>query len=253
MTSMTTSQLTATAGKHIVQAVREGLGVNATDAKFIFDTMHHLPFIEKGEDLRGIEARVRKGTSVGTRDACFDLFLNDKWKGAFRTGSVATRRAHFIDEAMELVLRDEITGPPSKVDYTAQHREREAAGRSGEITGTIWACEPHPMDDGCVRIDVLSDEGETYVLAVIPIMNNSAMQTLEFAREKVGKRLRILWVRAPEFCADYEIGSVRTAAMEDEMIADFFLPARFKRPEDIASVAELIEGATLRESLRTAA
>lgn len=253
MISMTTSQLTATAAKHIVRAIREGLGVNAMNAKRIYDIhVYHLTFVEPGEDLRGIEARVRPGTPIGTTNACFDLFLDGTFKGAFKTGSVATRRLGHVDEAMEqarmFAVRDAVSGIAPKIDYAAQTRERVASGRAGDIVGTVWACEQHPMDMGCARIDVLSDEGETYVLAVVPIMGNTSQQNFEFAREKVGQRLRLSWVRAPEFCADYEIASLRTEAMEDEMVVDFFLEAPFRPASEIASAAGLLEGFTLREA-----
>lgn len=251
MTSMTTSKLTATAAKHIVRAIREGLGINAMDAKRIYDIhIYHLTFVEEGEDLRGIEARVRPGTPIGTTDACFDLFLDGTWKGAFRTGSAATRRAGYVDEAMEearmFAVRGAVSGMAPKIDYGAQQRERLASGRAGDIVGTVWACEEHPMDMGCVRIDVLSDAGETHVLAVVPIMGNSPADTMKMVREKVGQRLRLSWVRAPEFCDDYEISSLRTEAMEDEMVVDFFLEAPFRPASEIASAAGLLEGAALR-------
>jgi hypothetical protein len=253
MTGMTTSDLTATAAKHIVRAIRDGLGVSAMNARRIYDIhVYHLTFVEEGEDLRGIEARVRPGTPIGTTDACFDLFLDGSWKGAFRAGSVATRREGYVDEAMEqarmFAVRGAVSGMAPKIDYGAQARERVASGRAGDVIGTVWACERHPMDTGCARIDVLSDDGETYVLAVVPIMGNTAQQNFEFAREKVGQRLRMSWVRAPEFCADYEIGDACAAAMEDEMVVDFFLEAPFRPASEIASAAGLLEGAALREA-----
>jgi len=253
MTTMTTSDLTATAAKHIVKAIREGLGLSAGRAKYVYDLcMYHLHFVEPGEDLRGIEARVRPGTPIGTERACFDLFLDGSWKGSFLTGTVKTGRAGYVDEAMEqariYAVRGKISGIAPKIDYGALQRERLAVGRAGDVIGTVWACERHPMDTGCARIDVLSDDGETHVLAVVPIMGNTAQENYEFAREKVGQRLRMSWVRAPEFCADYEIGNGRTAAMEDEMVVDFFLEAPFRPASEIACAANLLEGAALREA-----
>lgn len=233
--TITTGDLTTTAAKHVVKAIREGLGVNAADANSILlCCMWHMPCVEKGEDLRGIEARVRPGTSLGTKDACFDLFLNGSWKGAYRTGHVATKRLGYVDEAyddaMKMAVRGEIasitaSAAPARIDYHKQREERIAAGRAGEIMGVITAYEQHPMDLGCVRIDMRADDGETYVLAVVPIMGNSPAGTLSMVREKVGARYRVLWVRAPEFCADYDIGSIRTEEMGDEMVVDFFFEA----------------------------
>ena len=247
--TITTAQLTATATKHVAKAIREGLGVNAAEAGSILRMMWHMTCVEAGEDLRGIEARVRKGTQPGAKNACFDLFLDGNWKGAYLTGHVAVRRLNEVDEAMEqaatFAVRSLLIPTAPKVDYRNQRDEREAAGRAGEFVGTVWACEPHPMDEGCARIDMLGDDGETYVLAVVPIMGNSAADNLAFAREKVGRRFRIAWTRAPEFGADYDIGSIRTEAMEDEMVADFFYETF---SQEISSVAaDLIEGAAMRE------
>ena len=51
MTSMTTSQLTVSAARHIVRAIRDGLGVNAMNAKRIFDfDLYHLTFVEPGAE-----------------------------------------------------------------------------------------------------------------------------------------------------------------------------------------------------------
>jgi len=249
--TITTSQLTATATKHVLKAIRQGLGVNAAEAgSIMLCSMWHMTCVELGEDLRGIEARVRKGTLAGAKNACFDLFLDGSWKGTYRTGHVAVRRINEVDEAMEqaatFAVRSLLIPTAPKVDYRRQREEREAAGRTGEFVGTVWACEAHPMDEGCARIDVLGDDGETYVLAVVPIMGNSAAENLAFAREKVGRRFRIVWTRAPEFGADYDIGSVRTEAMEDEMVADFFFETFSQEIPPVA--AALIEGAALREA-----
>lgn len=247
--SITTADLTATARKHVIRAIRTGLGVTLENAARIFDiSMWHMSCVEKGEDLRGIEARVRKGTEIGAKNACFDLFLDGNWKGAYLTGSVAIRRLNEVDAAMEdasmFAVRSLLTSGAPKIDYRRQRAEREDAGRTGEIVGTVWDCEPHPMDEGCARIDVLGDDGETYVLAVVPIMGNSAADNLAFAREKVGRRFRIVWTRAPEFGADYEIGSIRTEAMGDEMVADFFYETFSQEIPPVA--AALIESAALR-------
>lgn len=256
-TMMTTLELTETAGKHIVKAIRKGLGVNAQQAQSILDIhIYHLPFISEGEDLRGIEAVVRRNTPIGTADACFDLFLDGNWKGAFRTGSVRTRRENLVDEAMHEAMslstlsgvRGAVAGLAPKVDHARQREERRAQGRLGEIVGTVWDCEQHPMNPSHARIDVRSDDGETYVLAVMPILGNTPAQNMAFAREKIGKRMRICWLRVPEFCEDYQLAESDAAGMEDEMVVDFFLDPPYRALDTIASSEALIEGAAIRES-----
>ena len=227
--TVTTADLTTTARKHIKNAIREGLGVNAADAAYILNNMWHMSCLEPGEDLRGIEARVFKDTPIGTKNACFNLFLGNRWICAGRTGSVAVRRQNEVDEAMDQAfayIRGEIIQKP-RIDYRAQRDAREEAGRAGEVVATVVSCEEHPVDPGCARIVVETRDGETLTMAVVPIMDNTGVQNLAFAREKVGEMFRIIWTRAPEFCGDYDVSPMRTEDMGDEMIVDFFLEAPF--------------------------
>jgi hypothetical protein len=246
--TITTADLTLTARKHVEKAIRTGLGVNAADAAAVVRHMWHMTCVEKGEDLRGVEARVRKGTALGATDACFDLFLDGNWKGAYRTGHVAVRRLNEVDEAMEqaalFAVRGLVAGAAPKTDPRAERDAREAAGRAGEFVGVVYACEPHPMDEGCARIDAIGDDGETRVLAVVPIMGSTGAENLAFAREKVGRRFRVVWTRAPEFGADYGIGSVRTEAMGDEMVVDFLFETFSQAIPPVAAM--LVDGAAMR-------